>query len=403
MKSIISFLFFIFWINFSFSQLKDTLYGNVKSVREELTFLDKDRQNYRLFSVDGDYGHSGFSSNVYTKSRFYNNWYHSSFVHYLNYYKEFNEKGKATIEYWFYKNGDTVRSYNYKYNEKDKLIQVKEIFDSDYFKVTNYSYNRYDGNLISELVYYSDTPEVYRYDYYVYDKESKNLIEANNFNYEGHVGGLKFVYDEFGRKKKKISQDYWVYESHNDGSSSVFLGNVKRDKIKEEYFYDEKGNLQETWLYKNKPKDENQVELGSKKKYYYSNKGLLEYSIVTTAHDTLTSLIEYRYDNRGRKTEEIYINRKFIKDKSDILFDKKDIKINSIKFPKNNLIIQRKLSYKYDKNNLIELKETDTFGDIVTTTCKFEYVFDEKNNWIEQVKYINGEKLYVWKRKIVYW
>ena len=34
---------------------------------------------------------------------------------------------------------------------------------------------------------------------------------------------------------------------------------------------------------------------------------------------------------------------------------------------------------------------------------RYHYVFDEKNNWIEQVKYINGVKLYVWKRKIVYW
>ena len=65
--------------------------------------------------------------------------------------------------------------------------------------------------------------------------------------------------------------------------------------------------------------------------------------------------------------------------------------------------MERYEKYKYDKNNLIELKETDTFGDIVTTTCKFEYVFDKNYNWIEQVKYINGEKLYVWKRQITYW
>ena len=32
----------------------------------------------------------------------------------------------------------------------------------------------------------------------------------------------------------------------------------------------------------------------------------------------------------------------------------------------------------------------------------FEYVFDDKKNWIEQTKSINGKKLYVWKREIKY-
>ena len=59
--------------------------------------------------------------------------------------------------------------------------------------------------------------------------------------------------------------------------------------------------------------------------------------------------------------------------------------------------------YKYDQNNLVELTLTETFGKTRTTTCKFEYFFDNKKNWVKQVKYIDGKKLYVWKRKIRYY
>ena len=61
------------------------------------------------------------------------------------------------------------------------------------------------------------------------------------------------------------------------------------------------------------------------------------------------------------------------------------------------------LKYKYDKENIVELIVTEIFDKPITTKCSFEYKFDDKNNWIEQSKYINGKKLYVWKRKIIYY
>ena len=38
----------------------------------------------------------------------------------------------------------------------------------------------------------------------------------------------------------------------------------------------------------------------------------------------------------------------------------------------------------------------------ITTQVDFEYVFDDKKNWIKQTKSINGKKLYVWKRELKY-
>lgn len=34
---------------------------------------------------------------------------------------------------------------------------------------------------------------------------------------------------------------------------------------------------------------------------------------------------------------------------------------------------------------------------------KFEYKYDDSNNWIEQSKYVNGRKLFIWKREIEYY
>ena len=396
-------LFFIFCNTIS-SQMKDTVFGKVKSVKEEIVFLDKNKQKYRIFNTDGDYGHSGFISNEATKDRFYSNWYHSSFVHYLNYYKEFNIKGKALNEIWYYKNGDTLSRYEYTYNEKDKLIQIKEFdgFDKNEFSVLNYTFDDYSNLLKSKLRYYSDEPNYYTLEYFMYDKE-KRLIETNSINSDAIKSGFKFEYDYLGRKLKKIRKDYYEYNYFDDGSSSYGPVNYSNDKLSELYIYDDKNKLKEILHYYNIYKNENEVNLISKTKNYYNENGLLSRKITTNEKDTLNSLIEYKYDKRNRLIEENYIHKRFIENKEDMIFDKKNINIKEIKLPKFEFVVSRKLKYKYDKENIVELIVTEIFDKPITTKCSFEYKFDDKNNWIEQSKYINGKKLYVWKRKIIYY
>lgn len=384
--------------------MKDTVFGKVKSVKEEIVFLDKNKQNYRIFNTDGDYGHSGFISNEATKDRFYSNWYHSSFVHYLNYYKEFNIKGKALNEIWYYKKGDTLSRYEYTYNEKDKLIQIKEFdgFDKNEFSVLNYTFDDYSNLLKSKLRYYSDEPNYYTLEYFMYDKE-KRLIETNSINSDAIKSGFKFEYDYLGRKLKKIRKDYYEYNYFDDGSSSYGPVNYSNDKLSELYIYDDKNKLKEILHYYNIYKNENEVNLISKTKNYYNENGLLSRKITTNEKDTLNSLIEYKYDKRNRLIEENYIHKRFIENKEDMIFDKKNINIKEIKLPKFEFVVSRKLKYKYDKENIVELIVTEIFDKPITTKCSFEYKFDDKNNWIEQSKYINGKKLYVWKRKIIYY
>lgn len=404
MRKIIFILFLVF-SNVLFSQLKDTVFGKVKSVKEKIIFLDKKRQNYRLLDMDGDYGHSGFSSNKYTKSRFYSNWYHSGFVHYLNYYKEFDIEGKPTNEEWYDKDNDVVSRYEYQYNKNKKIVQEKEIYSYDgSYKVFNYSYNDYDNSLQSRIYYLSSYPERFEYSNYLFvKKDSLQLIEFNNYDEEGALNGMKFVYDEFGRKKQILYRNYWVTEYHDDGSSVSYRGRVGKDQINEEYFYDVKGNLVETHRFRQSFKNKNIIELASKEKNYYDENGLLEKKITTSENDTLRTFVEYKYDDKNRIIEQAHIHDRFEKKSDDLIFDKSNFKIDGIILPKEELIIGTLKKYKYDQNNIVELIVMSTFGETRTTTCKFEYVFDDKNNWVEQVKYIDGKKLYVWKRKIRYY
>ena len=118
---------FILFHNFSFSQPKDTIYGKLKSIREELVFLDNNRQNRKLFSSEGDYGHYGFSSEEHTIERFYSWWYQTFWVHYINYFKEFDVNGNLLKVFWFNKDQHLFSSFENKYNVDNKLINQEFI------------------------------------------------------------------------------------------------------------------------------------------------------------------------------------------------------------------------------------------------------------------------------------
>ena len=91
--------------------------------------------------------------------------------------------------------------------------------------------------------------------------------------------------------------------------------------------------------------------------------------------DSLTYYKTFEYDKLNRKTKEFSI---------------------SPKYPENNI----SLEYFYNETEYpIKLFYLEKG---ITTQVNFEYVFDDKKNWIEQTKSINGKKLYVWKRELKY-
>ena len=78
---------------------KDTIFGNVKEIREKVIFLTE-VENPQLLYYD-DYGHSGFMGPESTISRFKDTWYTSNLSYYINYERNFDTKGNIISDKWF--------------------------------------------------------------------------------------------------------------------------------------------------------------------------------------------------------------------------------------------------------------------------------------------------------------
>ncbi|MDB5232458.1 MAG: hypothetical protein JWN76_3263 [Chitinophagaceae bacterium] len=135
-----------------FAQI-DSLKGEIKSIREELIFLDSTKQNMKLLSSEGDYGHYGFSSPEFTFSRFNSWWFNTPWVHYLNYLRNYDNAKNLVEETWYYKNEKTLEKINYKYDDHNNLIQKKTALDDTTFHVTSSYYD--DSNLLLSSISYS--------------------------------------------------------------------------------------------------------------------------------------------------------------------------------------------------------------------------------------------------------
>ena len=385
---------FILFYNISFSQPKDTIYGKIKSIREQLIFLDENRQNRKLFSTEGDYGHNGFLSEEYTKSRFNIWWYQTYWVHYINYYKEFDNNNKLLKVVWYYKDQSILSSCENKYDingkiinkelnsyklsktinqydENNNLILSKNI-DSD----KNYSIKKSDFNkknqIIREEYFNSEYPKEKRITEYNYDLLG-NLIELKKFDEYGEDYGTKFEYDIKNRKTKIINHSPFIWVKTKTGSRQKRIKNGN-NQISREFKYDEKDRIIETKSYNPNFNDGNIAELYRKEVTIYEN-DLIKNIYSYDNKDSLTYYKTLEYDNLNRKTKEYSILPRY---------------------PDNNITLE----YLYNETEypikLLYLEKG------ITTQVDFEYVFDENKNWIEQTKSVNGKKLYVWKRELKY-
>ncbi|MFD2552525.1 hypothetical protein ACFSQP_11950 [Bizionia sediminis] len=355
----------LFFFSISFSQQKDTIYGKVKLIREKLTFIDK-KQAY-------DYeAHYGFGNPKATTERFNYLWYETPWTHYLNNLKTYNKKGKLEKEKWYYLNGDLVSIYEYKYDKNSNLIEEKET-ESNYNKyVIKYKYD-FENKLRSTLSYSTENPDEYRYTEYIY-YENVKPIQIKSFDEFGETTGRKFKYDEKGNKTQIIFHNPNIWVKNNKGSSQV-RDSIGHDKLIQQLIYDDNNYLKEIWHFNSNEFNNKKSKLQRKTKYKYEG-NLLTHIYNIRVRDTLTNYKEFKYDFKGRIINEskIYVNR-----------------------PDEN----RTLEYFYNENNyIIKLIFNEKNNPII---IDFEYTFDKQNNWVKQVKSINGEKLFVWKRKIKYY
>ncbi|MEM6685784.1 MAG: hypothetical protein AAF617_08375 [Bacteroidota bacterium] len=393
-RSVLFVLLFLMGVS-SVAQKRDTIYGQVKSIREELTFLDQSRQNKKLWRSEGDYGHYGFTSARFTKGRFHSWWYHTPWVHYLNYYKEFSEDNKVLKEIWYYKSQDTLRYREFEYTDFGKVAKQKEIRYRT--STTTYTYDTHQnlvrtktvddkGNIDTKLITYTpdhkvarttyfdteDTDEIDVHEHY-YD-EKGNLISIKKYNECGESYGTLYEYDAKGRKvNRKYHSPFIKVKKDDDFYSKRAEGGW--DRLDEAYFYDEKDRIIQVNSYRENYEPLNTVALNYKRKMNYTD-GLLSSMYIYQWNDTISSYSLYTYDDEKRRTK---------------------LQVFMPQFPKNN----RESTYTYLKDAFPSQLLYKEGGEEVIVT--FDYVFDEKNNWIQQTKSINGTPLYVWKRKLEYY
>jgi hypothetical protein len=393
----------LFAFTFSYGQQKDTIYGKVKSIREKVTFVNDKQQNYNPVGISGDYGHSGWNRKTGKNSQFNNWWYNTSFVHYINYYKEFDKKNNLLKEEWYFKNQNIVISYLNTFNELGDLILQKVtdnrngyvINDYDYYSVLN-SYDK-DKNLIfsktsqsndsysiaskkfdslnrikSDFYYNSLYPKESRKTDYIYDING-NLIEIKKYEGDNETYGKKYEYDNNNRKIKIIFHSPFTSVKTRKGSKQKRTEKGS-DNLYQVFGYDEKDRIIETQTYNQNFYRKNLIVLSGIERKIFDN-NLLRKVLHYDKNDSLLYYEKYEDDVKNRITKKIV--RKA-----------------------NQTENTRMLAYTYSTHHLPIKLIYEESGK--RTEIDFEYEFDSKDNWVKQTKIVNGKKLYVWTRKIEY-
>ena len=361
-------------------QVNDTLYGDVKHLKSYVTFQDSTIQNEKLFSSEGDYGHYGFSSKEFAMGRWKNWWYNTHFVHYINVEKSFNKKKQLVKESWFYKNGNLVYQYKYVYDKKDRLISELEYsdYDSDRIGIKKYGY-KYDGKIATIL----ETNIGHDYHYsnmkrFQYDNKDR-MIRTDVLYGEGEMSSTIIEYDSINniRRTYTYSEDQWV----KSGDRSHTLKNYPKGMIylKKVESLDHELKVVKSVEYSERDYN-NQVKKIDSSLYSYQNGNLIK---IEKSYGRLgTNLNTFKYDSKNRLIEEI---RTYSDRENPIL----------------------KTQYKYDEyDQVIKLIYYEgEFGDSkpLSVEIDFELQYDDRGNWIEQKKIVDGVHLFTWHRVINYW
>lgn len=361
-------LIFIFFFSTFLSAQNDSISGNVKSVREKIILLDS-IQNKELLEFGEEYGHFGFSKPELELSQMMSVWYHTASPGYVNYIRNFNESGQLISEEWFDMRDSIMYAFKYQYDKMGNLNQTLESNRGEEFStVENYKYN-HDGLLRTKIRVYIDSPEYYFYSIYQYD-ENNNLIQSQDFSEYGETGGMKYEYDDKGRKIKRLEWLSFKYEFENGSWTPKYNNEGSLGYSYSIYEYDESSNLIKEERYKQLDDRETYI-LELTYRYAYENENQISKSCIEMIDLKLPEqCVIYRYKDKLLKE----------KDGHD-----------------------EKIFYKYVDSYISEIKyERKIFDKWKKSKVNFQYEFDLKGNWTKQTKIIDGVPLYVRIRDIKY-
>jgi|SRR5690554_860747 len=364
-----------FFLLTSFSQQKDTIYGKVKKIREKVEFLTQ-KENPQLVYYD-DYGHSGFMGPEPTISRFKSFWYSTESCYYINYERHFNDQGEIIEDIWLTKKDSFMNSYKYKYDKKERLIRKIDSMDGLVYTDTHFYENDRHENIIRQ----NSDFDYFNHEYKRYNKEGK-LVRLKSYDERGTIDEYIYKYNSKGkllyRTYKnpnswwKSGERSWSYGPHDS------IGNIYKDLVNE---YDSSNRLIKSQQFDLYEDDETykRPKLTRNTIYKYDKENLSQ--LISSFSSGTPTYTHFVYDNQSRLIEKYCCSE----NKSDA---------------------QRIEKYVYKKNEIESLKYTKVLfpsKEPTTFKVKFKYKYDEKGNWSEILKIVNGIELYKWIREMDYY
>jgi hypothetical protein len=347
---------------------KDTIYGNVKKIKEKVIFLTE-IENHQLLYYN-DYGHSGFRGPESTIARFKDNWFTTNFCYYINYEREFDLKKNIIKDVWYGKKDDFINSYKKIYNLENKLI--KEIESTPYSEnIINYYYSEYnDVNIIKQN-------SNYKYFSHQYKKIENGKIKIlKTFSDNGTVYEFEYFYSPQNKLSyrifknpeswKQIDDRTWSYGTH-DSIITPYKDIVNT--------YDSKNRIikhEEFGLYEDDEEHKNPKSITTTE-YQYEGENLI--FLKTKYGSGIASYNHFVYDKKNRVIEKFCCNEN-IKEANSI----------------------EKFTY-----NLNEISSLLFTSEKRTYKVSFKYKYDLNKNWIEIIKSVDGKDLFKWVRQIEYY
>lgn len=257
--------------------------------------------------------------------------------------------------------------YNFNDQAIDSLLITPEVPLSKYDRHRwHFKYNL-DGLLIEET--YFEKRNISMGTKKVFTYNSQNLLESNYMlDDDGTISNLwENSYDSSGNQLSKR----WSASVLGSGSWI--------------FSYDSRGNRIGWSTYGN-------TGIINKKSFEYDSSDNLLWDKSFDREGKLTSLYEYKYDNKGNRIETAIYNDKPHKGKDDDIYEAwdkifEDAKLDTLS---HAITLKKKYNYKYDiYNNMVEESEYDSIGNLVDRTTK---KYNISGKLLEEFDHKYGEK-----------
>lgn len=347
----------------------DSIYGNIKRIREKVINLNNPDEGTTEYSDSITLLPNSLNLNIYDAT------FSGSGSEYVNFERFYNENGGILKHIWLVKNDGFYKSTTYKYDDKNRIISEIDSSHNNLTRVKHYyeDFDEYTNeNIISinlDSDYFHHTIKQYKHNKVIRTKlidEYGNITEfINNYNQNGKLEFTSLKTPETWQKNKNGDWSHGVHDS----ISIVFKNSV--------YKYDEKNRILKSleYNYSNKNNYEKPVLLHQVLYNYDKNKT----TVKTIYESGLISSFIYVYDKKNRIIEYHCC--------SDNISDSQRIKKYTYK---NDKIVS--LQYVTKDNNKTKIQNID-----------FKYKYDDKNNWIEIIKIIDGKEKFKRTREIEYY